>query len=244
MTRLGLGLGIRPARAAGGGAVLTPLDGLVAYWSLEEAPPGPWVDEVSGIELTNPTEATVNQVPGVVGNGLNFPLNHGELRAFDPVLTDPGGVLCFGAGSWSLMAWYQPSFDSALVVHKRSEFAYSIWADRGRTRLIVGDGAGTTETLSWVGEPVAFGSYNMLLAVWDGSDITWYINAETPQVFTPTVNLGQGSDYFAVAGTPSSNLGNIDEVAKWNRALTPGEVAFLYNGGAGRPFAELGDYAP
>ncbi len=35
--------------------------------------------------------------------------------------------------------------------------------------------------------------------------------------------------------------GLLDDVAIWDRALDPGEVAFLYNGGLGNPANELGD---
>jgi hypothetical protein len=72
----------------------------------------------------------------------------------------------------------------------------------------------------------------------DGVTLRIYINGtqqaitSTPTIVTNTVPLLVG-ERIKGSGFAVPLDGTLDELAIWNRGLTPGEIAQLYNGGAG-----------
>jgi hypothetical protein len=92
------------------------------------------------------------------------------------------------------------------------------------------------------------GNWNHLVGIWDGSNIFLYENnvlISEMQCTGTMRSIGQGLEIGRYAGgqpTCATNyyyIGNIDDVAIWNRALTRQEVSVLFNGCPGFPEAKL-----
>lgn len=76
-------------------------------------------------------------------------------------------------------------------------------------------------------------------AVYDGTKLALYINAGIPTTLSYNAGIFDGNNPF-VLGTWGSNISQaIDEVSIYKRALSPAEIAWLYNNGAGRSYNEI-----
>ena len=108
---------------------------------------------------------------------------------------------------------------------------------------------GAATQAQWV-NPTTFNTWYHVLGTYDGTYVCVYVNGvlrdkelhtgggnmeygTTPDVETQMA--GYESDGWA-SGHGGVMRGRIDEVTMWNRALDAGEVAHLYNAGAGRFF--------
>jgi hypothetical protein len=227
--------------------------GLVAYWPLDEIATSGDVTAVDqtgrGNDLTS--NNSVLSTTGKVNNG----------RLFDAASTEYLGRasnsdLQFGDSNWSLQLWF---FGTRADPAPGSAFEHVIGKDESggreiglrpaygpsRYRIEI-DVFHTDGTFTSVNQP-STGAYANFANLWwhcvlthDSGTVRLWMN--NSNVTTSTRAAGKS---FAATGT-QFNVGRrsfggfleyfngtIDEVAKWNRALSSTEIASLYNSGNG-----------
>jgi hypothetical protein len=94
---------------------------------------------------------------------------------------------------------------------------------------------------------VTTGQWNFVCYEADGTDVTFYVNGTPSSPIAKAVNVWEipliaiGTNPPVGGTTGPSFNGGIDEVTLWSRVLAPGELAALYNSGAGCVVTPQGD---
>ncbi len=200
------------------------LDGLVAYWSLEEAS-GDRSDETGTYDLTVAV-GTVGSATGTIADGAEFSLSDdGRLD---------NSSLEFPDDTWTLSFWWDPAVGDSAPVVVGSDFSVSIQPDNART--IVAYGADGLFLMN--GSPDEDLDPHHYLFTFDGTTITGYFDG-----------VADGSDVAGVIDNSSAIgirfngtgtiRGVLDEVGRWDRVLSPDEIAALYNSGAGLGYGDF-----
>lgn len=220
------------------------LDGLVAYWKLEEAS-GTRVDATGrGNDLTD--NNSVGQAAGKVGNAASF------VAASSQYLSRASTAdLSVGTSSVTLAGWMKfttvASVRTLLGKYELNQQEYTLDYSEsvGTFRFLVSNnGSANTVLTSSFGAASAGAWY--FVCVWrDATAQT--INLQINGGAIASVSYTSPSIYSGTAGFGIGGLtypgnyqdGQIDEVGIWKRVLTAAERTALYNGGAGRshPFA-------
>ncbi len=232
------------ARLYSGGAsrtVAPTTRGLVGYWSMEDCKLTKATDN-SGRgntgTLTNfaLTGVTSNWVAGKRGScALNFDGNNdyvsaGTSTAIGSLTTNV--TVSAWINSTNLSGIHRIVGASRTVTSNGFTFGTS-GAGLLFTTFSVKDYTSTTITLST-------NTWTHVVAVMSGFNVTYYVNGASAQTITGTANGNANTDdpLYIGASTPlgSSALqevfsGSIDEVRIYNRALSAGEVAAIYNAG-------------
>lgn len=218
------------------GSSLPPglLTNLVAWWKFDEAS-GTRINSVVANNAldVSPVNGPV-ATPGKIGNGVDFTSSTQYLTCADNPLLNP-----FGNGDFSVHFWVK--FDTP-------PNHYIFGQGSGNYNLIVGIFSSTIQcALNSGGGGGVNISYSYSAGVWHNVVITVNRTANQTIWYSNNVQIGStGTAFYGpVYGGPliignyaggSLNFapdGIIDEVAYWNRVLTPAEVSTLYNGGAG-----------
>lgn len=199
----------RASPSSGAAPPSSLLTGLVAYYKLD----GNATDSGgSGRDLT-PSGATYGA--GKIGQCLT-----GGLASRTPL----GGLT---AGQpLTVAAWLKPASDFP------DTFAGVSFP--GAASGVFGDGGGNIAlgTFGSAGSsPVVVGVWKLFTAAWNGTDVFGYVNA-AELATAPEAPPDVTADEFRLF-VGGEGLVSIDEAGVWSRALTPAEVAALYNGGAG-----------
>jgi hypothetical protein len=217
------------------------MDGLVAYWPLDgDIQPGGTVPDMStgghdGVLVGNATS-----VPGVLGEGLAFDGTGGK------------GVNC---GTWnpsestgqlSLSIWAKwngTPGDWQGIIGKRDA-----WQSAGRQieYCWFAEIAAQAETVGFQSTDNYVGLGNMEIGVWTHVAVSF--DGTTAITYRDGVEVGRGAFILgdkldahillAACNYNNDDIGNnfngtIDEAALWERALSPQEIAELYNNGQG-----------
>jgi hypothetical protein len=228
--------------------------GLVAFWQLNEAVASgntnatDWTGMGNTLTATNaPLSAT-----GMVANGRNF------VSASSQYLSANSSTdLQFGNGNWSISVWVKNtsnySGSSALFQHVVGKDA-STGREFGLRTQITNTGLNgyTASVFHTDGSELAVqfpgfanknsftGTWNHLAVTHNSGTVTAYFN------YSQTSTGSRGASKTFAATSTQFNIGRrsysgfneyldgvVDEVAKWNRALSASEVQAIYNGGAG-----------
>lgn len=228
------------------------LNSLVHYWRLESLAGNVATDEVGTLNPAGANAgADLSVVPGIIGNGVQITgagLVNGLLMA-GPIPTD---ILAQDAAH---SVTYQLWFNLSSNVGNHGPF--SIWTTNNVNKFTFvechpdqtvflgyyNDAVGTRTTLST--PAVVLNSWNHLVYGYDaGNSVFWFQLNGAARVTTPmnTVNpINNGSTIFFgnLSGANEEFAGIMDEYGIWSRALSTTDVANLYNGGNGLPFAQF-----
>ncbi|MBE0535552.1 MAG: hypothetical protein IH624_07770 [Phycisphaerae bacterium] len=212
-------------------------DGLAAYWPLDGQIVGNSVPDMSGNGRDGVLVGSATTTTGILGEGLLFNGNGGNgvnCGTWNPAETTGKMTVSIWAnwngapGSWQG------------IIGKRDN-----WRDSGRQVEYcwfaeIAAGAGT---VSWQSTDNSLSLGTMPIGVWTHVAVSWDgVNATTWRdgvaVATGPFTLGDKLDatiwLAACNAGPNNNFhGIIDEAAIWDRALSPAEIAELYNGGNG-----------
>lgn len=222
--------------ASSSGSSLPPalLTNLVAWWKLNEASG----TRINSVVANNALDLTPMNSPGTatgkIGNGVDFTSGNQYLTCSDNALLNP-----LGNGDFSIHFWVK--FDATPQY-------YLFGQGSGNYNLVIGIFSSTVQvSLNSGGGGGANFAYSMTSGVWHnvvatvnrtGNNTSFYVDG------VPIYTLGNAF-YGPVYGGPLI-VGNyaggtllyapdgiMDEVAYWNRVLSPADVTALYNGGAG-----------
>jgi len=221
-----------PSGPFGGHATLT--DGLVSYWTLDEAS-GTRADSVGTNHLTD--NNTVTSVAGVFNDAASFVAANSEYLSH----VDDGAALSID-GDKTFAAWVYRTTAGAnmAIVSQRTSGngAYQLYFDTADKLH-----AYITDSVAGFSEPsittsVVAGTWNFCVMWYDSSDKKLRV-----QMNGGTIAAGSALSNGPVASTQDFNVvrlagsiygnGAVDELGIWSRVLTTDERTDLYNGGAG-----------
>ncbi len=217
------------------------IDGLVSYFSLEEAS-GMRVDAHGSNDLTD--NDTVGSASGKVGTAADFEADNSESLSHAGINVTDAVTVSLWFNQESQPAGYIGLFsrDGDLGAGRRQVTLYvnplqklAAYLNGGAQGAIDGSGATTFSTATWYHVAITFDASAGLIAYVNG-EVEGSINLLTGPLGSGAVavslgnDIGSGGRYFD---------GLIDEVGLWERALTSTEITWLYNSGAGRSYAEF-----
>lgn len=220
--------------------------GLSAFWSLENTS---WTDDTAnGNTLTgvgSPTTTT-----GIIGNGFD-----GTAGTKNLTINNNSNLQLTG-GNFSIQAWVKMSGNvggaGASILSKN---------DGGFTNKEYGLGIDfTTQNvftfwsyLSGGNQSQTFGTtavnpldnvLHHVVVTWDGTTVRMYVDNSSATTSTPASMQGVTTSAFKIGvdgdGGAVFIQGVVDQVGLWKgRTLSAGDVALLYNSGAGLSFAGM-----
>jgi len=235
------------------------VDGLVAYWPLDEGV-GTEAADLSG----NGSDGTLNGGPewveGKFGGALDFDGNDDYVDCGNPP------ILNFGTNDFTISAWIKvsvnPGGDTRIFSNGGDGgggIRYVLYIrddDDGDIKILVDDDGsgdyGKNDPDSDGGLYNSGGWHHIVGMRRDGTDLRIYIDGVEDIHATNHGDATIPADYD-LSGTSQRNayigtladaddgdlgdffLGLIDDVAVWNRGLTSEEVSYLWNNGIGNP---------
>ncbi len=215
-----------------------PLDGLVAYWAMEDDAATTAVTDSHGIHngvaTTNTSAMSTN---GIIDKALYF---NGATEAL------MGEAGAFAQAKITVSVWMrmpaagQGNWHGIIMQGGASENGW----DMRRSGLSPGGAVAfrTKGNKQIYSDNVLFdGTWHHVVAVYDQVNLIMYVDGVLQVDTLEHDDVASASTTTKVAiggrgGNTRHTIGTIDEVGIWNRALTPAEVAVLYNDGAGRTY--------
>ena len=216
---------------------------LQGYWELDDD--NTWADSSgNGNSLTE--NGTITTATGIVGDGAEL------TNAASQALFIASAPAIFNTTEkFTVSAWVK--FDVINV----NQSIVSMWSASNRKFRLSGfviDGVSTfkiSADISSTGsdsrrvvseETITSGVFIHTVLVFEDSHIRLYVNNNVVELFS---NIGNtftgGTSEFTIGNEISTDTdsldGVIDEVGFWSRALTPEEINYLYNDGAGRAYS-------
>ncbi len=211
--------------------------GLVGYWPLDDTSGETAVDNSdSGNDATLVNGVLVNQA-GQVGNAMSF---DGE----DDYIETPDTVYRPTTGDFTISVWVNPeriNMDGYLVGYRYDKNQWESPPYAGAYLAISADqlyyltNVDGGYTNMGVAYPGSLNTWSNVILVKTGSNATLYFNgvSVTSMENLGTINYNDDSTPLSIgyAGTDQGRYfkGLIDEVAIWNRALSPEDIARLCN---------------
>lgn len=229
------------------------VDGLLAWWKLDEATGSTAADAVGDWDLSamnDPAWAT-----GHLGGAM-------DATTTEPRYLERTGIATAPSSAWSLAAWVRRESDAveAMNIMGLNSGAYATNAGAAEIKLYLTStyqlvaSYHSTDAISGPmlrisGGTISRDTWHHVVGVVSGGDIQMYIDGvldEATAVTSPdasALTLTNGRATVANArlyeGAYLSNRwfrGKVDEAAVWNRALSADEVEWLYATGVGRAF--------
>ena len=225
--------------AVGGGSTGL-LTNIGAHYDFQETTGNAADSSGNGRTLTE--NGTIGTITGKLGNARSYDGNTANFFNSTDAIFSPGST------SISTAAWINPqdlaqsSFPGILGIQATSNTEWGmLWnhsADNYRG-LISSDGSAATEINSGTG--MGIGTWNLVVMVWDGTDLKVSSDNATFTTSSFTGPVFSGTGDFVVGKRASGGSawnGYIDELTFWSgRALTQGDVSTLYNSGSGLAFS-------
>ncbi len=223
-----------------GGTLTT---GLVSYYKL-----GDTYDFYGSNNGTNNNGVTFSS--GKVNNGANF------VRASSKNIgiSQPNS---FGS-AYSVSAWINPSSLPA----SNGNYHFAVGVESSGFGLTLLNSGGTQQVRSYhtnaavnsdkgaaYNVSLTTGTWYHLVATWNGSVITLYLNGSSVATSSwSDIQTGGGTNSHIgswIGASPSHFWdGSIDEVGIWSKALSTTEISDLYNGGNGQTMCTIGSDCP
>jgi len=220
-----------------GGAASSLLNGLISYWKLDEAA-GQRNDSHSTNHLTD--NNTVASVAGKIGLAIdNVKVDQDFLNHVDNAELNVAGNQDFTIAFWF---WNEAQFTTDAWVTKytgggTNQDQYLIYYNNVVRFIIRAADNSTVNVVSSLGA-LAPGVWRFIVCWRDGINASLQINNGVIDSLPWVKDTKNSAVDFRIGrfGAASYSDSRIDEVGFWKRALTAGERATLWNGGAGRTY--------
>lgn len=218
------------------------LNGLVAYWKLDEAS-GSRADSVGSNTLSSVNN--VAQATGLIGNAAQFTAASSQRLT----LLDNADMSVAGT-DFTFSGWFYldalPAANAGLLgkdnVGTSREYGLQL-ISTNTARWIAFDSVSGNSQVN-LNTALTVGTWVHLLASFNNTDKKPRLQKNNGSVSTGaaiTNGIKDGNATFEMGAINGANFysGRIDEVGFWKRLLTAAEITLLYNGGAGlaHPFS-------
>jgi hypothetical protein len=225
-----------------GGAPSTLLNGLVAFWKLDEAS-GTRNDSVGSNHLTD--NNTVTQAAGKSGNAAQFTSANNESLSIADNTDLSTGDIDFTFGLW---VYFDDVGSNHVPLSKWNDTGpdYEYWLGLlgGVLTFYVRDAANTALDNIPSAASISVSTWYFIV-IWHDSvanTINIQVNNGTPASKSYSAGVRNGTASFFIGGQENLinyHSGRGEDVGFWKRVLTSDERTELWNGGAGRehPFS-------
>ncbi len=217
---------------------MSVITSLVSYWSLEEAS-GTRNDSHGTSHLTD--NNTVGSATGLVGTAADFEQDNSEYLSIADNVGLSTGDIDFSFAGWVYLetnVGFPVLFSKGPAgVNREYVFYLAFGVPQWEA----------TGTIAW-GSSLSNGAWYHVV-VWHtattgspANQLGIVINNGTPVTGSTTGSGLDGSDDFQLGAANSQSLywdGLVDEFGFWKKVLTPTEITWLYNSGAGRSYADI-----
>jgi len=195
-------------------------------------------DPLTAIVTDLPAHGTLHQTAN--GTTISGPLGGSRARRFDGVndiitLPENSAGNLSGQAQWTVTAWIRP---------RSARQGFPVIYAEGKWRLSLGLDSGTGLLDSWVNDaaqihsdrPVVFDEWQHVAVTSSDTARTFYISGQpagtgsAPAMASDVTGAAIGGVIAEVDNARNRFEGDIDEVAIWNRALSPAEIADLATG--------------
>ncbi|MGW3607074.1 LamG-like jellyroll fold domain-containing protein [Micromonospora sp. NPDC005161] len=227
-------------------AALVKRDGPVGYWRLDDAPGQPVVD-ASGNGNTGAYRGSVGRSqPGAIADSADT-----AVRLDDGHAEIPDSASLSITGAYTLESWVKDAaggpqgiiekYDGSDCLPSRNGYGLRLVNGNKLQALTAADQAQSSASSP---RSVQQGRWHHVAAAYDGTTLRTYIDGQL-QASTPMANAptdGKGSLKLGARGDDALDrfVGSLDEVAIYNKALTPGQIDSHYvKGVLGNPGQSL-----
>jgi len=209
-------------------------DGIVSYWTFDDGTADDTVDANDGVIYG------ASWVDGKIGKGLNFPGNFKYVSIPDSTDFDTGL-----GNAMSVELWIKStgSAGSSILLSKRAtsyaQPRWTLYASSGSSLQLelFASSSWSSRTTSAVSANCFDGEWHHIATTWENGRIPYiYVDGVKMTSWYSTLASGpiariQGPLYFGSLPSWGSFIGDMDEVAIYNRALTPTEIQEHYQNG-------------
>lgn len=214
------------------------LNGLVSYWSLNEAS-GTRLDRHGTNHLTD--NNTVGQAAGKVGQAAQFVAANSEYLSISDNASLRAGNTSFTIAAWVWADSY-PNGSNTRIVAKNNG-PTNMCYDLSFGSFTISDASGTNAAVNnnWV-QTAGIWRYIIAWRDRDAGSINSQINNGTVTTTNTAVIPNTSNATFMIGNTQVAGRywdGRLDEVVFWRRVLTATERTWLYNSGNGRSYNDL-----
>lgn len=224
-------------------------DGMLHYWPMDEASGTDVADAVGDLDgesITGGYPQTNSIQPGLFGNGRYCFEHISELGSNGIKITPSTGEGTGELAAFTVAIWVNPEWVDGFYSYAGFGYPFSagqvafgcdnpgkLWMQYGATGELYFESAGGV---------ISTGAWSLLVVTYDGSTIKLYCNTtEVASESTAATRLRHRYGWSALGALPDPNvygvgydaLATIDEAGIWSRALSPTEIAEIYNGGTG-----------
>ena len=215
-------------------------NGLISYYPFE----GSGLNVITpDVNITGPN-CNLGKQAGKIGNSSGCAAGSSNILSYTTFPT--GDKYNFSKTNLSISFWTREDGNCAGMcntlkgIHLSSTGIYYGYTDDISTQYFIFPNSGATY-FSRGSSDRAVGMWYMITIVWNGTTVISYENDTKVSSVVPgssALDMGGAASVQALwnqGGTAES----IDEIGVWNRALTPGEVATLYNSGNGLTYGDF-----
>jgi hypothetical protein len=233
-----------PGGGGGGGESAPPAPSF--FWELDETS-GNRVDSVASLALV-PSGGGVASDTGKIGNAFKNVVG-GVAEPSSKIQISLSTSLATDGSSLSFAWWLKPNSGSFPIIQFETYDSSDVfvsgigWAFSGTTLYVEAwnDDPFDVGTVELASHPVRDGNWHLMVMVWDAADGKVKYSedgaafTESPDSLT-LASDAKGTLYIRNANT---NEYRVDLFAVWlNHAITASEASWIYNGGAGRAYAD------
>ncbi len=208
-------------------------DGPVSYWPLDETT-GTVAHDIVGANPITYGAGTTKGVAGAIKNDADDAIHVASGQ--DGTATNPSTLNL--PGSLSVMAWIRTTgaqtASNARVIAKYdgTNINYLMaWSGTTTTlRFLVDVVGGSPSRPSAQTTFAADSAWHMVVGTWDGSSDKIYIDGALKNTVAVTGGTATATNTYAtsIGLSGASLIGDVDDVAIWNRAITAAEITTLY----------------
>jgi hypothetical protein len=200
-------------------------DGLLYEWTLDEIGGTTATDSIAGRDMQSFGGPTTG-VPGIEGTAYSF-------DGTDDYLAAPSANETFGTGDFTICAWIRTSSPQTKVadifLHQGDAGWFELYLNYDGTPAFYGQDYHTNGYFFADGTaPINDGRWHLVSLVRQGDSVFLYVGAqEVASVLIPQIQTLSGTGGLLIGGASygSHYLGLIDDVAVYDRALSPAEIA-------------------
>jgi Concanavalin A-like lectin/glucanases superfamily len=210
-------------------SAVTGTPGLVSYWRLDESS-GTTACDTKGLNKgTYQSGDTLGQGGALSGDANKAVALNGSTGSVDV----PSSASLNPSGQLSIEAWARPNATNVSQTVARKDQQYLLRLSGQTVTFRIWSGGTLTELTT--GNVLTAGVYQHLVATYDGSQMSVYLNGKQVASRALSGAIGQSSNrlYLGQSGSYDYFGGRLDEVAIYNQAMTAAAVQNHYTLGTG-----------
>jgi len=220
-------------------------EGLVAWYDLEEASGTRSDAHTNGLDLTE--NGTIGSTTGQVGDAADKASAGTDslYHADDSLLDITGDLTLAGWVKYDAKTRIFPIIGKSNGTGNQRSYLLYKQTDSNKMRFLVSDdGTSAGNTIIESSSTFGTGAWYFVVGVLSaGGTMELFVNNSSEGTATAPSAIYSSTSRLELwninGGTATTESGNLDSVAIWNRALSTDEITTLYNSGSGVAYSDL-----